>query len=143
MSHVYDKAEYHAESVSDLGLSEEHAENHAVFFLRWLIEHDLMSEFFTTKAADILQKFRSGSATIHEVYGWWDTCLIDDMLSEEGNAFAKHYFEFQGGKYLSDYAATLQRGLPSEFHVDYTEANYQCMREVIDRRYAEWKSRVA
>ena len=141
MSHVYDKAKYHAESVSNFGLPEEHAENHTVFFLRWLIEQDLMSKFFAEEGADILRKFRSGSATIHEVYGWWDTCLIDDMLSDQGNAFAKHYFDFERGQYLSDYAATLQHYLPSEFHVDYTEENYQLIREIIDDRYTKWKLR--
>jgi hypothetical protein len=32
----------------------------------------------------------------------------------------------------------LQRDLPSEFHVAFTEANYQAIRGVIDVRYAAW-----
>ena len=139
MSYVYDKAEYHSDSVDGFGLSEQHAENHTMFFLRWLIEHDLMSKFFNDEAYDVLRRFRAGKATIHDVYGWWDTCLVDDMLSDSGNDFAKHYFDFQHGRYLKDYAETLQRGLPSEYHVDYTEENYQHLQEVIGRRYAEWK----
>jgi hypothetical protein len=136
--HVYDKAKYHSESVEEAGLSEEHAENHTVFFLRWLIEHDLMSEEFVTESAEVLEKFRAGKARIHKVYAWWDRCLVDDMLSIEGNAFAIHYFEFDRGTYLQDYAALLQKTLPSEFHVDYTEDNYQILREAIDRRYEAW-----
>jgi hypothetical protein len=137
--HVYDKAKYHRGSVHDLGLPEEHAENHTVFFLRWLIEHDLMSPFFLDEGGEILDRYREGKATIHDVYGWWDCCLIDDMLSGEGNAFALNYFEFQLGAYLSDYAETLQRGLPSEYHVAYSEDNYQKMRQVIDRQYESWR----
>lgn len=137
--HVYDKAKYHSESVDLLGLSEEHAANHTVVFLRWLIENNLMSQEFNEGSGDMLAKFRAGKATIHQVYGWWDWCLIDDMLSDEGNAFAMHYFDFDKGKYLQDYMELLQGKLPSEFHVDYNESNYQRMKEVIDRRYAEWK----
>ncbi len=129
--HVYDKAKYHYETVEEYGLTEDHADNHTVFFLRWLIERGLMSEEFVDESATILEKFRTGEAGIHDVYGWWDCCLIDDMLSDEGNDFAMHYFEFNNGKYLHDYAETLQRELPSEYHVDYSEENYQCIKAVI------------
>jgi hypothetical protein len=137
--HVYDKAKYHYETVAEHGLSEEHAENHTVFFLRWLIENDLMDEFFLEESADEIDKFGAGKATIHQVYEWWDCCLVDDMLSDEGNAFALHYFDFDKGTYLQDYTELLQGTLPTEFHIDYNEANYQCMKEMIDRRYQEWK----
>ncbi|HUG11976.1 MAG TPA: hypothetical protein VMM36_13230 [Opitutaceae bacterium] len=137
--HVYDKAKYHHETIEQHGLSDEHAANHTVVFLRWAIERRSMSDFFEKEAMDVLRKFRAGAVGIHEVYEWWDCCLIDDMLSEEGNAFAMHYFDFQEGRYLRDYISTLQRGLPSEFHIDFTEENYGAMKSVIDRRYEEWK----
>ena len=137
--HVYDKAKYHDESVREYGLSDEHAANHTVFFLRWLIERDLVSDFFLKESGDTLNRFRSGKATIHDLYEWWDRCLIDEMLSDTGNLFAMDYFDFERGRYLADYAATLQRDLPSEFHVVYSEEAYRTMRQVIDRRYEEWK----
>ncbi|MBI3407735.1 MAG: hypothetical protein HY040_05190 [Planctomycetes bacterium] len=138
--HVYDKAKYHFETVQQYGLTEEHAFNHTVFFLRWLIEHGLMSRFFVEESGDVLEKFRNSSASIHEVYESWDRCLLDDMLSEEGNNFAMHYFDFDKGKYLRDYTKALQGSLQSEFHVEYNEENYQRLKEVIDRRFKEWKS---
>ena len=85
------------------------------------------------------QPFRAGDTSIHAVYDWWDRCLIDDMLSDEGNAFAQSYFDFERGGYLKDYARTLQRDLPSEFHVPFTEQNYQAIRAVIDQRYDDWR----
>ena len=138
--HVYDKAKYHSETIEQHGLSEEHAANHTVVFLRWLIERRMMSEFFEQEAEGILRQFRAGEVSIHQVYGWWDCCLIDDMLSAEGNAFAMHYFDFERGRYIHDYIATLQGRLLSEFHIDYTEDNYQKMRQIIDRQYDEWKT---
>jgi hypothetical protein len=137
---VYDKAKYHDDTIQELGLPEEHAANHTVFFLRWLIEHSLMSEVFETEGAQVLAAFRTGDASIHQLYDWWDRSLVDDMLSDEGNAFAQTYFDFEQGQYLKDYAHILQRTLPSEFHVSYTEENYQAIRVVIDRRYLEWRS---
>lgn len=137
--HVYDKAKYHHKSIQQHRLSDEHAANHTVVFLRWLIERRLMSDFFEQEAVDILAKFRVGTVGIHAVYDWWDRCLIDDMLSEEGNAFAMHYFDFGHGRYIHDYIATLRRGLPTEFHVAYSESNYLAMKRVVDRRYEKWK----
>jgi len=137
---VYDKAKYHDETVEEFGLPEEHAANHTVFFLRWLIEHSLVSSFFLSESADILAAFRAGEASIHDVYNWWDRCLIDDMLSDEGNAFAQAYFDFERGDYLKDYGRVLQRDLPSEFHVPYTEPNYHAMCAAIDARHDAWKA---
>lgn len=61
------------------------------------------------------------------------------MLSDEGNAFAQSYFGFDRGDSLADYARALQRDLPSQYHVPFTEENYQAIRAVIDARYAAWK----
>jgi hypothetical protein len=94
---------------------------------------------FETDGAEIVRAFRAGSVTIHALYEWWDRCLVDDMLSDEGNAFAKNYFDFERGSYLKDYALTLQRDLESEFHVPFTEQNYQAIRVVIDQRYGDWQ----
>lgn len=138
--HVYDKAKYHYESVEQFGLPEEHAANHTVVFLRWLIENELMNEFFMQESGNTIEKFRAGEAGIHEVYEWWDCCLVDDMLSEEGNKFAIHYFDFEEGQYIHDYIELLQGDLPSEFHIKYNETNYRRMKRVIDSRYEEWKA---
>src|SRR5262245_35631219 len=123
--YVYDKAKYHDETVQEYGLSDEHAANHTVVFLRWLIERRMISEAFEKEDESILGQFRAGAISIHKVYEWWDCCLLDDMLSEEGNAFAMHYFDFEPGAYIADYMRALKGGLPSEFHIDYSEANYQ------------------
>lgn len=139
-SYVYDKAKYHDDTVANFGLPEEHASNHTIFFLRWLMDNDLVSDFFVSESGDILARYRAGNASIYDVYEWWDRVLLSEMLSEEGNAFAMSYFDFERGKYISDYKKALKGRLPSEFHVQYNEENYEQMRKVIDRRFAEWKT---
>ncbi len=137
--YVYDKAEYHWDTIQEYELPEEHAENHTVLFLRWLIEHGLTSESFYRDGEEILDQFRAGEVPIHDVYRWFDGCLVDDMLSDEGNAFARAYFDFEKGEYIADYAKTLRGDLETDFHVPYTEENYRLMAAVIDDRYAAWR----
>ncbi len=136
--HVYDKADYHLESVDKAGLPEEHASNHIVPMLRWLIENNLMSEFFTTEGADPLSSYKNGGISIHELLDWWDGCLVSEMLSDRGNAFAMHYFDYDQGAYLGDYQRILQGSLPSEFHVAYSDANYSKLQTSIDKHYKVW-----
>jgi len=140
-SHVYDKADYHYDTIREEGLPDEHAANHIVPFLRWLIENDLVSPFFVTESGDALTRWRAGELSIHGLFEWWDEVLVSEMLSDEGNAFAMSYFEYDNGKYLEDFRQTLQGELPTEFHVAWSEENYARLRSVIDRRYAEWKLR--
>ena len=136
--YVYDKAKYHDESVAEAGLPDEHTSNHIVSMLRWLIENDLVSELFLMEGSEPLAKYRNEELSIHELFGWWDTCLVSDMLSEQGNAFAMHYFDYTEGKYIQDYMSTLQGPLPSEFHIVYSEENYSKLKPVVDARYQDW-----
>jgi hypothetical protein len=138
--HVYDKAKYHSQSVHEHGLPEEHAYNHTTFFMSWLIKNGLMSSWFEEEAKAELQQFRNGTLTVNKLYEYWDGCFISDMLSNDGNAFARAYFDFENGKYLADYCKCLQKALPSEFHVPYTEANEALIHNVISQRYQEWLS---
>ena len=138
--YVYDKAKYHYEFIEDAGLPEEHSKNHAVPILRWLIENSLASDFFAKEGRKHLGQYKRGEISIHDLYDSWDCCLISDMLSDEGNAFAREYFDFQDGQYIQDYIATLQGDLPTELHVTYTEAGYAKLRTVIDERYASWRT---
>jgi hypothetical protein len=96
-NYAYDKAKYHYETVEEEGLPLEHAANHTVYFLRWLIERDLLSEFFRDETKELLEGFRRGEQSIHDVYDSWDDVLASDMLSEEGNAFAMALFRLRQG----------------------------------------------
>ena len=138
---VYDKAKYHRESVQLAGLDDVQAEVHTAFFLGWLIDNDLLSKEMMEECGDLIRRYKARDATAIDVYGWWDCCLIDDMLSGTGNAFAQDYFDFEEGLYLSDYHDLLVRDLPSEFHVEYSWANYEIIRERIDERFEAWKRR--
>ena len=138
---VYDKAKYHDESVREEGLPHEHADHHIVFFLRWLIENDLVSREMTKgRAGRALKAYRSGKSSIFELFRWWDRCFVSDMVSPEARPFVGSYFDFEHGQYLADYEAVLVGDLPSFFHVPYTDASYRLLAERISARWDEFRT---
>jgi hypothetical protein len=46
---AYDKSKWHSETVAEYGLPEEHASHHIVFFFRWCIEHDFVSDWLRSE----------------------------------------------------------------------------------------------
>ena len=136
---VYDKAKYHADSVQELDLPEEQAAVHTAFFLGWLMDNDLCSSEFVEDRYSNVAAYKRREITALRVYAIWDYCLVDDMLSDEGNAFAQDYFDFSVGKYIDDYAELLIRKLPSEFHVPYTWENQKKINHQISKRYSDWR----
>lgn len=138
---IYDKASFHHETVVDAGLDDVQTEVHSAFFLGWLIDNDLTSDEFNRECPELVAQYKSREINAIKVYEWWDCCLVDDMLSETGNAFALHYFDFDRGQYLADYTEFLVGGLPSEFHVPYSWDNYEIIRKRIDQRFHEWQTK--
>ena len=138
---VYDKAKYHHETVMDAGLDDVQSEVHTAFFLGWLLDNALTSDDFNRECPELIAQYNSREINALKVYEWWDCCLIDDMLSDTGNAFTQHYFDFNRGQYLADYSELLVRDLPSEFHVPYSWENYEIIQERIDSRFQQWQAK--
>ena len=138
---VYDKAKYHDDSVAQHDLPDHHAYHHTTYFLSWLLANRLMSEWFEAEGKDEIAKYRSRKMSVNELYEWWDCCLISDMLSDRGNAFARAYFDFDNGTYLADYEQHLLGDLPTIFHLPYTPENEAVIHRVIDERYRAWKAK--
>jgi hypothetical protein len=135
---VYDKAKYHYDGDFPKGLPHTQAFTHTGMFVGWLIEHDMIAEDFLEET----RGFRERKITGAQVYKAWDGCLTSDALTDEGNAFAKYYYDGadgQGGPYFEDYAAALVGDLPTLYHVEDTWPNYETIKQKIDQRYEEWK----
>jgi hypothetical protein len=135
---VYDKAEYHSDIDFPKGLPRKQAFVHTGMFVGWLIEHDMIAKDFLEET----QGFKERKITGAQVYKAWDGCLISDMLTDEGNAFAKYYYagaDGLGGLYFEDYKAALVGDLPSLYHVKDTWENYDVIKKKIDQRYETWK----
>src|SRR5690606_23780558 len=107
--HVYDKAKWHYEGNFPKELPCDQAFVHTGMFLGWLIEHDMIDGEFAPEA----DRFRSGELTGAQVYKLLDGVLLDELLTEEGNRFARAYLEFRHGQFVDDYTACLAANLPS------------------------------
>ena len=140
---VYDKAKYHFGGDYPKDLPIEQAYVHTGLYLGWIIDLDLYSEEFREETGDLIPRFKAREVTGPEVYESWDGCLIDDMLSDEGNAFSQDYFDFERGKFLTDYEELLRGELPSLYHVANTWNNYDRLRERLNQRYAQWQRKRA
>jgi hypothetical protein len=136
---VYDKAKYHQATVMASDLDAVQTEVHTAFFLGWLLDNGLTSDDFNRDCPELIAQYKAREIDALRVYESWDCCLVDDMLSDTGNAFAQAYFDFDRGQYMADYRELLVRGLPSEFHVPYSWENYEIIRKRIDKRFQEWQ----
>ena len=137
---AYDKSKWHDEAVAKFGLPAEHASHHIVFFFRWCIEHDFLIEWLRNEWPYDYAAVREGRLSALAYFEQLDRCFIDDMLTDEGNAFAAAYFDYEKGRYVEDLKGTLQGSLPSEYHIPFNDDTYGRLKLVIDKRYAEWKA---
>ena len=138
---VYDKAKWHFGGNFAEDLDEFQGYVHTGMFLGWLIDNDLISEEFKSDHEDELQLFDRRELTGPQVFQrCCDGVLMLEDLSELGNRFALPYFDFETGQYLNDYDEALSKDLPSEYHVSDTWDNYKKIKQVIDKRFLEWKT---
>jgi hypothetical protein len=135
---VYDKAKYHYEA-SDFPseFSIDQALVHTGFFVGWLAKNGmLVVDEWNAKA---IGAFLDGTLSASKLYESLGGALIDYMLTEEGNLFARFYFDFSAGKFIGDYRELLVKDLGSDYAVRDTPDNFKIMSQRIDERYTSWK----
>jgi len=123
------------------------ANTHIGMFLGWAIHAGLAAEAGPgdTARAVALADVRARRMTGGEFLGTECDCkLMSDDLSAEGNAFAAAYYAQQ---FFADYEAMFKAQMPDTGHanddfcsVPDTWENFDRLRPVLDRRYAEWKA---
>lgn len=137
--HTYDKAKWHYEADDfPTDKPEAHGYTHTGFYVTWLAEKGLMSEDYEKDVTKSLKsKRKQGPNYLYQILGG---ALFDSMLSEEGNAFAKHYFDFDSGLYLHVYQELLGKDLESLYDILPTWENYDVLKPVLDAHFETWKS---
>ena len=137
---AYDRADWHYGGDFPAGLPPENGGTHIGMFLAWAIHRDLAGELHREDSVGPLAAVRERRMTGREfLFSQCDEKFWEEDLNDEGNAFAKEYYQKKGADgYLSDYEATFAEGLPSLYHVADTWENFDRIAAVIDRRYAQW-----
>jgi len=136
----YDDTSWHSGPNLPNDLPVEAAATHTGMFLAWALLTGLGSELHVLEQSDELQRLRQRKVTPGQFFLL--VCsgkFLDEDLNAEGNAFAQAYFELDSGNYLGDYREFLVKGLPSEYHVADTWTNFEKLKPVLDRRFANWR----
>ena len=140
-SYVFDKADYHAESIEEWGFDDDQVFVHTGMFLAWLVSNNMMSDFFIKESEDESRKLKSREISPSELYMNWDGVLVGDMLNKEGFNFACDYFDFKKGAYLEDYAMVFWAISNLDiFNIKDTWENFDKLKPTIDSRYKKWKT---
>lgn len=133
--HSYDKAKWHyGGDEFPSSLDDIHGFTHTGFYLTWLAENNLISDFirqdFTSELSETLDR-KKGPVHLYEMM---DGCLIGDMLTNEGNRFSQSYYE---RSYFGDYAKLFNE-VTDIYFVTPSWENYERIVPVIQRRYEKW-----
>jgi len=138
---VYDKAKYHYGGSFPEELDDFQGFVHTGMFICWLIDNDLLDEEFFEDGIEDIKRVKNRELTGAQFYEiWMDGVFAIEEVSELGNRFALHYFDFDTGMYVNDYENILAKQLPTLFHVQDSWENYEKIRKVIDSRFAEWNN---
>jgi hypothetical protein len=140
LAETYDDASWHYGGNFPKSLPQSAASTHIGMFVAWAVLAGLGnsrllpdSEIHGLKSRTITP----GSFLIK----YCDEKFFSDELNDEGNAFAKSYYS--SNLYLDDYGRTLGDGLPSLYAVSDSWQAFDKLRPVIDKRYREWKAKLA
>ena len=152
-----DDASYHIESIEEkeLPIDPINAYNHMAIYLRWCMEHDLMSVEFMERYWEQVQPFIAdlSRADLRSfLRDYLSGQLFGALFNKEGAAFASYYYGESDSPYfpgdIDNYA--LEYFGPERYHSDefqdeaylfipFDEDYYQAMAKVIGERFANWQ----
>ena len=152
-----DDAAWHLESIQEKGLpvDEINAYNHMAIYLRWCIEHDLMSAEFMERYWEQVQPFMADLSRA-DLRGFirdqLKGQLFGALFNKEGAAFAGYYYGEADSPYfpsdIDNYALEYfgsEQYYSDKFQdeaylfIPFDENYYQAMAKVMEKRFANWQ----
>ena len=152
-----DDADWHLESIQEKGLPVEeiNAYNHMAIYLRWCMEHDLMSAEFMERYWEQVQPFMADLSRA-DLRGFirdqLNGQLFGALFNKEGAAFAGYYYGEADSPYfpsdIDNYALAYfgsEQYYSDKFQeeaylfIPFDEEYYQAMAKVIEKRFANWQ----
>jgi hypothetical protein len=149
----YDDASWHYGGDYPENLPDENAAIHIGMFIAWNIENGFLSEKQKAESSEDIQKVQERKMTGGEfLINDLDGKFLDEDLCELGNDFANDYynddtkFAKKYSNYYNDFCETFDKkaeenGFEYEtvYHVEDTWENYELIKNLIDKRFEEWK----
>lgn len=152
-----DDAAWHLESIQEKGLpvNEINAYNHMAIYLRWCIEHNLMSAEFMERYWEQVQPFMADLSRA-DLRGFirdqLKGQLFGALFNKEGAAFAGYYYGEADSPYfpsdIDNYALEYfgsEQYYSDKFQdeaylfIPFDENYYQAMAKVMEKRFANWQ----
>jgi hypothetical protein len=136
----YDDASWHYGGNFPEGLPDEAGATHTGMYVAWALLAGMAGPFFDDFPDD-LAILQARTQTPGEFFlDKADGKFVDDMLTEEGNAFTQAYFDFEKGSYLGDYGRLVGDSMPTLYHVPDTWQVFDILRPVLDDRLRVWRN---
>jgi len=138
---IFDKAKWHINEMFPNELDNFQSYVHTGLFICWLVDKGLIEKEFEIENELDIAKLRQREVSPATFYhDCLDGVFTSDGLTADGIEFTKLYFDFEKGKYLSDYLNVLDPTNKSNsiFHVTDTWDNYDRLKKVIDSTYDSW-----
>lgn len=136
----YDDASWHYGGDFPADLAPEAGATHIGMFVTWALLAGLAGEIHLDEGSDGISRLESRAVTPGQFFlEACDEKFTDEDLSDDGNAFAKAYYDLSSGAFLADYEETAGGDLPSLYHVPDTWETFDRLKPVFDRRYREWR----
>ncbi|WP_296149662.1 hypothetical protein [uncultured Flavobacterium sp.] len=149
----FDDASWHYGGKFPKELPNKNGATHIGMFLNWCIGNNLISKELIDEAKDEIEQIKCQKLTGAEfLIDVCDEKLVTDDLNETGNEFALDYYDddTEFGKkfnsYTDDYSEVFnkkaeQNGFEYEsfYHVEDSFDNYNLLKNIIDKRFEEWK----
>jgi len=152
-----DDAAWHLKSIQEKGLpvDEINAYNHMAIYLRWCMEHDLMSAEFMERYWEQVQPFMADLSRA-DLRGFirdqLKGQLFGALFNKEGAAFAGYYYGEADSPYfpsdIDNYALEYfgsEQYYSDKFQdeaylfIPFDENYYQAMAKVMEKRFANWQ----
>ena len=153
-----DEVTWHLEKIPamHLPIDEINAYNHMAIYLRWCMEHDLMSEEFSERYGDTVKQVKTDPAGIdlrEFLRDELDGKLLPQYFNDDGAAFAMYYYGEEDAPCFPADIDNYSLGYfgPERYHSDefqdeaylfvpFDEAYYQGMAKVIQHRWDAWQN---
>lgn len=138
----YDDASWHYEGDFPSDLPTSAGATHIGMFLARAVSNGFAGPILTEDSPETLKRLRQRQITPAQLLILaCDGKFTDEDLSDEGNEFARYYFNSDGkwGAYLTAYETALGQREPTLYHIADTWTNYDCLAPIIQKRFDEWR----
>jgi hypothetical protein len=141
----YDDASWHYGGRFPQGLPKTAGATHTGMFVAWALLAGLADETFAEEIAEDLERLRKRDTTPGAFFfSVMDGKLTSRELSEEGNQFARAYYDFDAGDFLKDYERTVcDKSHATIYHPTDSWENFDKLKPIFDSRLAAWKARLS